>query len=81
MVALLVVSLLAVPFWLVMRPENQEAVVINALWALFNLALLATALLVALEQPQMRRTHRLHRQLTTFIHSVDPDLPGENAGC
>jgi cellulose synthase (UDP-forming) len=76
MVALLIVSLLAVPFWLVMRPENQEAVVINALWALFNLALLATALLVALEQPQMRRTHRLHRQLPVFIHSVDPVCQG-----
>jgi cellulose synthase (UDP-forming) len=77
MVALLVISLLAVPFWLVMRPENQEAVVINALWALFNLALLVTALLVALEQPQLRRTHRLHRQLTTLIHSVDPVCQGK----
>ncbi|HEY9628495.1 MAG TPA: UDP-forming cellulose synthase catalytic subunit [Coleofasciculaceae cyanobacterium] len=77
MVALLVISLMAVPFWLVMRPENQEAVVINALWALFNLALLATALLVALEQPQLRRTHRLHRQLTALIHSVDPICQGK----
>jgi len=77
MVALLVISLMAVPFWLVLRPENQEAVIINALWALFNLALMVTALLVALEQPQMRRTHRLHRQLTTLIHSVDPICQGK----
>ncbi|MBD3881701.1 UDP-forming cellulose synthase catalytic subunit [Phormidium tenue FACHB-886] len=73
---LLIVSLLAVPFWLVLRPENREAVVINALWALFNLVLLVTAILVALEQPQLRRTHRLNRQLTTYIHSVNPVVQG-----
>ena len=74
--SLLVISLFAVPFWLVIRPENREAVVINAAWALFNLVLLVTAILVALEQPQLRRTHRLNRQLTTFVHNVDPMLRG-----
>ena len=75
--SLLVISLVAVPFWLVLRPENREAVVINAAWALFNLVLLITAILVALEQPQLRRTHRLNRQLTVLVHNADPELRGK----
>ncbi|NJO43116.1 MAG: UDP-forming cellulose synthase catalytic subunit [Cyanobacteria bacterium CRU_2_1] len=65
--ALLILSLLAVPFWLVRSPELSEPVIINALWALFNLILLTAAVLVAFEQPQLRRAHRLHRQLTVVI--------------
>jgi cellulose synthase (UDP-forming) len=71
LVLILCVSLLAVPFWLLMRPEFQEATLINAFWALFNLVLLGTALLVGLEQPQLRRAHRLGRQLTTEISGSD----------
>ncbi|MCU0523968.1 MAG: UDP-forming cellulose synthase catalytic subunit [Elainella sp. Prado103] len=67
LVLLLVLSLLSVPFWLVLRPEFKEAVLINAFWALFNLVLLGTALLVGLEQPQLRRSHRLARQLPVEI--------------
>jgi cellulose synthase (UDP-forming) len=69
MVGLLVVSLLAVPIWLVLQPEAKEAVIINALWSIFNLLLLSAALLVAFEQPQLRRAHRLNRQITAIIHS------------
>jgi cellulose synthase (UDP-forming) len=65
---LLIVSLLAVPFWLIFRPEATEAVVINVLWVIFNLTLLVAALLVAFEQPQLRRAHRLNRELTTVIY-------------
>ena len=68
MVALLAVSLIAVPFWLYLRPDSTEAVLINAFWCVFNLTLLSAALLVALEQPQMRRTHRLDRRLETIIY-------------
>lgn len=71
LVLFLLLSLLAVPFWLLMRPEFKEATLINAFWALFNLVLLGTALLVGLEQPQLRRSHRLGRQLTTEIHGSD----------
>lgn len=71
LVLLLILSLLAVPFWLVLRAEFREAVLINAFWALFNLVLLGTALLVGLEQPQLRRSHRLHRQLTVQLYSSD----------
>jgi cellulose synthase (UDP-forming) len=67
--ALVSASLLAVPFWLLLRPEDSEAVIINLLWAGFNLILLVSALLVALEQPQLRRSHRLDRQLTATIYS------------
>ncbi len=83
LVMLLILSLLAVPFWLVLRSEFQEAVLINGFWALFNLVLLGTALLVGLEQPQLRRSHRLQRQITVAINRSDldqshlPDLVGQ----
>jgi cellulose synthase (UDP-forming) len=70
MVFLLLLSLLAVPFWLALRPETVEAVLINAFWSIFNLVLLGAALLVALEQPQLRQAHRLNRQLTTVIYNA-----------
>ncbi len=62
-------SLVTVPFWLLISPEDAQAVLINALWCVFNLVLVLAACLVALEQPQLRRTHRLPRQLTAIIHS------------
>ncbi len=68
MALLLIVSLLTVPFWLVLNPAVKEAVMINALWSIFNLTLLGAALLVAFEQPQLRRAHRLDRQLSTVIY-------------
>jgi len=62
-------SLVTVPFWLLLSPEDTQAVLINVLWCGFNLILVMAACLVALEQPQMRRTHRLPRQLTAIVHS------------
>ena len=62
-------SLVAVPFWLLLSPEDTQAVMINALWCGFNLVLVLAACLVALEQPQLRRAHRLPRQLTAIIHN------------
>jgi cellulose synthase (UDP-forming) len=62
-------SLLAVPFWLLLSPEDTQAVLINTLWCIFNLFLLLAACLVAFEQPQLRRSHRLPRKLTAVIHS------------
>jgi cellulose synthase (UDP-forming) len=73
---LLLVSLMTVPFWLILRPEDQEAVVINAAWSVFNLLLLIAAILVAFEQPQLRRAHRLDRQLTAIIYSQDQTWTG-----
>ena len=70
-VTLLIVSLLSAPFWLAMRPEAQEAILINSLWCVFNLLLLVAALLVAFEQPQLRRAHRLARELTTVIYGAN----------
>ncbi len=65
---LVVISLLAVPFWLVLRPEATEAVLVNMFWGLFNLVLLLAATLVAFEQPQLRRAHRLDRKLDVVIY-------------
>lgn len=68
-VVLVVASLIAVPFWLVMSPTDYEAVLVNAMWSGFNLILLLGALLVAYEQPQLRRSHRLNRVLPAIIYS------------
>ena len=62
-------SLIAVPFWLIISPAETQAVLINALWCLFNLLLVSAACLAAFEQPQLRRTHRLPRRLTAIVHS------------
>jgi cellulose synthase (UDP-forming) len=70
-------SLLAIPFWLILSPEDTQAVLINALWCIFNLFLLLAAVLVAFEQPQLRRAHRLPRKLTAIIHSHNLQLTGQ----
>lgn len=66
--AITAASMLAVPFWLIISPVETQAVLINAMWGGFNLLLVLSACLVALEQPQLRRSHRLPRQLTAIIH-------------
>ena len=61
--AFVVIALLAVPFWVLVRPEDWEAVLVNTMWCVLNLILLISALLVAYEQPQIRKEHRLQRCL------------------
>jgi len=75
--ALVIISLIAVPFWLILRPEDAEAVAVNALWCVFNLTLLLAALLVAFEQPQLRTAHRLPRRLAATIYSSDGTWSGQ----
>jgi cellulose synthase (UDP-forming) len=75
--AITATSLLTVPFWLLISPSETQAVLINALWCGFNLLLVLAACLVALEQPQLRRAHRLPRQLTAILHSDGESWTGE----
>ena len=75
--AIAAASLLTVPFWLLLSPEDTQAVLINTLWCTFNLFLLLAACLVAFEQPQLRRTHRLPRKLTAVIHSGNHSWTGK----
>jgi cellulose synthase (UDP-forming) len=70
-------SLFAIPFWFILSPEDTQAVLINALWCIFNLFLLLAACLVAFEQPQLRRAHRLPRKLTAIIHSHNQSWIGQ----
>ncbi|WP_421656784.1 UDP-forming cellulose synthase catalytic subunit [Leptothermofonsia sp. ETS-13] len=69
-------SLLVVPFWLLLSPQDTQAVLINALWCMFNLFLVVAACLVAFEQPQLRQSHRLPRQITAIIHSENQSWTG-----
>lgn len=75
--AIAAASLLAVPFWLWLSPEDTQAVLINTFWCIFNLFLLLAAILVAFEQPQLRRAHRLPRKLTAVVHSFNQSWTGK----
>jgi cellulose synthase (UDP-forming) len=75
--ALVGASILAVPFWLILRPETAEAVLVNMGWSFFNLILIVSALLVSFEQPQLRRSHRLERKLAAKLKTQDRILEGE----
>jgi cellulose synthase (UDP-forming) len=70
-------ALLAIPYWLLLRPEDWEAVLVNTMWCGFNLILVTAALLVGFEQPQVRSAHRLQRCLTVMISSNDQVIMGE----
>jgi cellulose synthase (UDP-forming) len=69
-------SMLLVPFWLILSPAATQAVLINALWCVFNLVLVTAACLVAFEQPERRRAHRLPHRFAAVIHSGDRAWPG-----
>ena len=64
-------SLLTVPIWLILSPLDRQAVFINTLWCVFNLVLVLAACLVAFEQPQLRQSHRLPRELIARVFSDD----------
>ncbi|KAM3089712.1 UDP-forming cellulose synthase catalytic subunit [Phormidesmis sp. 146-35] len=76
---LVAAAIAAVPFWLILRPQDSEAVLVNLVWSIFNLILIASAILVAFEQPQLRRAHRLDRKLSALLYSDDRTLRGTTA--
>ncbi|MEB3215509.1 MAG: UDP-forming cellulose synthase catalytic subunit [Nostocales cyanobacterium 94392] len=73
----LVLALLAIPYWVLLRPEDWEAVLVNTMWCILNLVLVVAALLVAYEKPQIRQEHRLQRCLPVKIFSYDQTILGE----
>jgi cellulose synthase (UDP-forming) len=75
--AVVATSILAVPLWLILQPEKSEAVLVNMFWSFFNLVLIVSSLLVAFEQPQLRRSHRLERELEAVLYSQDRTLRGK----
>lgn len=70
------ISLVAVPYWLLTGLQDSDAVLINAAWCLVNIGLLVAAVLVALEQPQLRESHRLARQLNVVLYAGNETLSG-----
>lgn len=77
--ALVAASIASVPFWLYLRPQDSEAVLVNMIWSFFNFVLIASALLVAFEQPQLRRAHRLDRKVAAVVYSEERTLRGTTA--
>lgn len=75
--ALVALSVAVVPLWLILRPEDTEAVITNMFWCFFNLVLLVSAILVAFEQPQLRRAHRLDRKLGAIIYHQGQEWRGQ----
>ncbi|MFZ4674442.1 MAG: UDP-forming cellulose synthase catalytic subunit [Nodosilinea sp.] len=75
-ISLSLLSLFLVPYWLITDLQASDAVLINAAWCLVNVLLLSTAILVALEQPQLRRSHRLDRHLAATLFSGESTLQG-----
>jgi cellulose synthase (UDP-forming) len=71
-----VLSLGMVPYWLITGLQGADAVLINAVWCVVNILLLLAAILVALEQPQLRDAHRLNRRLTATIYAGAETLTG-----
>jgi cellulose synthase (UDP-forming) len=69
-------SLAMVPFWLVTGLQTWDAVLINTTWCVVNVLLLSAAILVALEQPQLRQSHRLERRLPATVYAGTQTFPG-----
>jgi cellulose synthase (UDP-forming) len=70
------ISLSLVPYWLITELQDPDAVLINAVWCVVNLVLISAAILVALEQPQLRQAHRLNRNLRTTVFSGNNTFDG-----
>ena len=70
-------SLLTIPFWLILSPADTQAVLVNALWCVFNLLLVVAACLAAFEQPQLRQAHRMPRKLKAIVHSEGQSWSGQ----
>jgi cellulose synthase (UDP-forming) len=75
-ISMSLLSLFLVPYWLITELQDSDAVLINAAWCLVNVLLLSAAILVALEQPQLRRSHRLDRHLAATLFSGESTLQG-----
>lgn len=71
-----VVSVFLAPYWLITNLQDPDAVLINVAWCIVNLILITAAVLVALEQPQLRRSHRLNRNLVATVFSGNNTLSG-----
>ncbi|NJO10336.1 MAG: glycosyltransferase [Leptolyngbyaceae cyanobacterium SL_1_1] len=69
-------SLLIAPYWLITGLQDSDAVLINAAWCVVNMGLLLAAILVALEQPQLREAHRLGRKLAVTLYSSNKTFAG-----
>jgi cellulose synthase (UDP-forming) len=74
--SLSLVSLFTIPYWLISGLQQPDAVWINTIWVSVNVMLLIAAILVAVEQPQLRQSHRLGRKLPACLISGETVMSG-----
>jgi len=72
--ALNLVALLAVPLNVAWKPGTESAIVMNAIWSVYNLIILGACAFVALEQPETRSVWRNARRLPVRVF---PDRSGD----
>jgi len=74
--ALLIVLGLGLGLWRLQHGQaNQDATIINGVWALYNLFLALGVLLVARELPQRRGAHRISVGLACEVEALGATLP------
>lgn len=64
---------------LILRPENQGALLISSVWAVFNILLLFLVINSALERPQRRIVLRLRRKILCMVKDPDREAKGYTA--
>lgn len=64
----------AAPYRMMSSPFEAETLAITLVFNLFNLAILLTALVVALERPQQRVEHRVRRVFVAEIETAEGEL-------
>lgn len=73
--ALNLIALIAVPLNFAWKPGAESAIIMNAIWSIYNLLILGACAFVALEQPETRSVWRNARTLPV---RVLPDDGGES---
>jgi cellulose synthase (UDP-forming) len=61
-------GLIATPSRWALYPEERGALLVTTLWNVYNVAILAAAVMVALERPQRRKTWRVRREHRVRVH-------------
>lgn len=71
LISVSLLGLMAAPLRYYYAPLEINTIVLNSSWTVFNLVILVAAVMVALEQRQLRRNYRVSRVLPGMVHLAD----------